>query len=773
MHQKKNCISQAILLLCLVAMYLLLCNTTVEATSDSKPLLIIGDDVDYPPYSFIDEDGNPAGFNVELAKAVGEAMGYQVEIRLDEWSKTREALESGDIDVIAGMFRSLEREKIYSFTIVHNITNGDIVTTKNIKMNSLDDLRNQTVVVQKGDIVGEYLKELDYDINFIEVATYKEVVNLIESGQYDYAGLLKLPAMYSIRDGRYTNIVLQGFILNQNSYSMAVLKGNEKLLLTLNGGLQLLKATGEYDEIYDKWLGIYEEMTLQAIFFDYLWFFMIVISIFVFFFISTFILKKLVNIKTTQLKEINLDFQVNTESLMISEKKNEAILSALPDLVFVLDNHSVFLDYRYNNGKKLLLSEEEYTGKRIEEIFPLSIANLTQENIDRAFQTEELQVFEYDLEVNGNEESYEVRMVKTSETEVIAIIRNITSAKIYRKKIEYLSYHDGLTGLYNRRFFEEEMNRLDKDRNLPLCIIMADLNGLKLVNDSFGHLVGDELLIKVANVLKKACRADEIIARIGGDEFVILIPDMGEEQVIKLIERIESNLAEERVGDLEISVSIGWSVKYDNTEIIHDIFRKAENMMYKKKLYESPKMRNQTINAIIKSFYEKSKREANHAERVSGLSLELAKALQLQDSEIEAIRILGLFHDVGKITIDDAIINKVGILSAEEFEEIKSHSEMGYRILNSVGDFTGIADDVLYHHERWDGTGYPRGLKGDEIPLQARIIAIAEAYDAMIGERSYKITKSRNEAIEELERNAGIQFDPEMVKIFIEKVLRQ
>lgn len=773
MFQRKKCISQAILLLCLVAIFLLLSITTVEAISDSKPLLIIGDDIDYPPYSFIDEDGNPAGFNVELAKAVGEAMGYQVEIRLDEWSKTREALESGSIDAIAGMFHTAEREEIYSFSIVHNITNGDIITTKNIKMKSLEELKNQTVVIQKGDIVGEYLKGQDYDIHYVEVATYQDIVNLISSGQYDYAGVLKLPAMYSIRNGNHTNIALQGFILNQNPYSMAVLKGNETLLLTLNGGLQLLKATGEYDEIYDKWLGIYEEVTLQTIFFDYLWFFLIVILIFVFFFISTFLLKKLVNVKTKQLKEINLDLQARTESLIISEKKNEAILSALPDLVFVLNKSGIFLDYRYNNGKNLLVSEENYTGKRIEEILPQSIAKLAHENIERAFQTEELQVFEYDLDLNDSQESYEVRMVKTSETEVIAIIRNITSAKNYREKIEYLSYRDGLTGLYNRRFFEEELNRLDKDRNLPLCIIMADLNGLKLVNDSFGHLVGDEMLIKVADVLKKTCRADEIIARIGGDEFVIIVTDMGEDQVVNLVKRIESNLVEERVGDLEISVSIGWSVKHDNTEIIHDIFRKAENMMYKKKLYESPKMRNQTINAIIQSLYEKSKREASHAERVSDFSLDLAKALKLPDNEIEAIRILGLFHDVGKITIDDGIINKTGILSTEEFEEIKNHSEMGYRILNSVGEFTGIADDVLYHHERWDGTGYPRGLKGDEIPLQARIIAIAEAYDVMVGERSYKRTKSMDEAIEELERNAGTQFDPEMVRIFIEKVLRQ
>ena len=193
--------------------------------------------------------------------------------------------------------------------------------------------------------------------------------------------------------------------------------------------------------------------------------------------------------------------------------------------------------------------------------------------------------------------------------------------------------------------------------------------------------------------------------------------------------------------------------------------------MYKKKLFESPSMRGKTINAIISTLHEKNKREEQHSHRVSALCKSMGKAIGLPEGEIEELKTVGLLHDIGKIAIEENILNKPGKLTDDEWEEIKRHPEIGYRILSTVNDMSEMAEYVLAHHERWDGRGYPKGLKGEEIPFQSRIIAIADAYDAMTSERSYRSALSEEIAIEELQKNAGIQFDPELIRIFIEKVL--
>lgn len=182
-------------------------------------------------------------------------------------------------------------------------------------------------------------------------------------------------------------------------------------------------------------------------------------------------------------------------------------------------------------------------------------------------------------------------------------------------------------------------------------------------------------------------------------------------------------------------------------------------------------MRGKTIHAIIRALYEKNKREEQHSNRVSLLCKRMGLELGFTEGDINELKTVGLLHDIGKIAIDENILNKHGKLNAAEWEEIKRHTDIGYRILSTVNDMSEIANYVLHHHERWNGTGYPKGLKGQEIPFVSRIIAIADAYDAMTSERSYRLARSEDIAIKELQKNAGIQFDPQLVNIFIEKVL--
>ncbi|HID0779246.1 TPA: HD domain-containing phosphohydrolase [Clostridium botulinum] len=354
-----------------------------------------------------------------------------------------------------------------------------------------------------------------------------------------------------------------------------------------------------------------------------------------------------------------------------------------------------------------------------------------------------------------------------------SLCRDIRERKEMENKLEYLSYHDQLTGLYNRRFFEKELKRLDVGKNLPLTIVMADVNGLKLVNDSFGHAAGDELLEKVSEVIKKGCRSNDIIARLGGDEFVILLPKTDIYETEQIVKNINALALKETVSAVNISISFGYGTKKKEGEKIEEILKKAEDYMYKKKLFESPSMRGKTIGAIINTLHEKNKREEEHSHRVSMLCQDMGHALGLTESETEELKTIGLLHDIGKIAIEENILNKREELTEDEWQEIKRHPEIGYRILNTVNDMLEIAEYVLYHHERGDGKGYPKGLKGEEIPLQSRIITIVDAYDAMTSQRSYRNALQEEIAIEELKINSGTQFDPELVRIFIEKVLNK
>ncbi len=351
------------------------------------------------------------------------------------------------------------------------------------------------------------------------------------------------------------------------------------------------------------------------------------------------------------------------------------------------------------------------------------------------------------------------------------MVRNITEKKKRQDEIKYLSFHDHLTGLYNRRYFEEELKRLDTERNWPLTIIMGDINGLKLINDSFGHAIGDQLLIKTANAIKNGCRADDIISRIGGDEFVILLPKTDDFEAAQLIKRIKGLLKKEKVGDIVVSISFGYETKSSEADEIEVILKKAEDEMYHNKLFEGPSIRGKVINNIITAINSKSKREELHSKHVSELCARMGKALGLEEYKIKEIEKFGLLHDIGKIAISDTMLNKPDKLTKKERIKMKIHAEIGYRILSANNDMTEIAEYVLAHHERWDGKGYPKGLKGEKISLPSRICAIADAYDAMISGRSYKSSMTKDAALAELRNNAGTQFDPELVRVFVDKVL--
>lgn len=476
-------------------------------------------------------------------------------------------------------------------------------------------------------------------------------------------------------------------------------------------------------------------------------------------------------------KEIASNKQAE-KALKESEEKYRLLITQMQQGIAVyeviLDQDGNPTDYRFidtNESYERLtgLKRECIIGKTLREVIPLESAKEQIMDFNTVAMTgEPLKCEVYEKSIN----KYLEKVVYSPRPQQFAvIISDITDRKMAEQQILHLSYHDQLTGVYNRRFYEEALIKLDKPENLPLSIIMADVNGLKLINDSFGHAMGDELIRKVAKAITKGCRADDIIARLGGDEFIVILQKTDAKETERIIRRIKGLIQKETIKTINISISFGYETKTNEKESFDDLFKKAEDHMYKHKLFESPSMRGRTVQAIINTLHEKNKREEQHSMRVSELCKNMALALNLNEHKIEELKTVGLLHDIGKVAIEENILNKPGTLTSEEREEINRHSEIGYRIMSAVNDLSDIAEYVLYHHEKWDGTGYPKGLKKNEIPLESRIISIVDAFDAMTSERSYRRALSEDIAVCELESNSGSQFDPELVNVFVQKIL--
>jgi len=350
-----------------------------------------------------------------------------------------------------------------------------------------------------------------------------------------------------------------------------------------------------------------------------------------------------------------------------------------------------------------------------------------------------------------------------NEQSIFTIDNNI----YYLKDREILLYKDKLTGLYNKTFFEEELSRLDTKRQLPISLIMGDINGLKLINDAFGHSMGDSVLKKAAEIMTSSFRDEDIISRVGGDEFVILLPMTMEKTALEIVERVKKKCEKNPLEYIKINISFGVATKTSMEEDINKIYKKAEDRMYFNKLKESKEAKLSMIEFLKHRLGKITYETKSHYDRLKELTMMMAEALDLPELEKEELRLLSEFHDIGKIGVPMNILQKEGRLNNEEWEDVKRHSEIGYYIAKEIKDASSIDELILTHHERWDGKGYPGLLQNDEIPLVARIFALADAYDMMVNDRPFQTRMTKNAALKEIKEQSGRQFDPELAEVFI------
>lgn len=356
---------------------------------------------------------------------------------------------------------------------------------------------------------------------------------------------------------------------------------------------------------------------------------------------------------------------------------------------------------------------------------------------------------------------------------IYSVGRDVTERLNREKEIEYLSFHDVLTGLLNRRYLEEEMRRLNTARNHPISLIMCDVNRLKLINDAFGHEKGDDLIKYAAQVLKESCRPDDLVARWGGDEFIIFLPKTNFDDSKKIIDRIKLNSLKYNINSIQLSIACGSSTKDDIDFTIQDLLRNSEDAMYREKSVESERNRKDMIAVIAQALYLKSPLEEAHAKRVSMLCHYLAAALKCSKDDIQKAEVAGLFHDIGKVAISSDILLKQSSLDESEWHIVKQHTEIGSKVIGESSDMRDISRAVLHHHERYDGKGYPSGMKWDEIPLISRIISLAETFDTIHERTNGNSHESIHLIIEELRKNKQTQFDPFITEIFIKDVVEK
>lgn len=359
----------------------------------------------------------------------------------------------------------------------------------------------------------------------------------------------------------------------------------------------------------------------------------------------------------------------------------------------------------------------------------------------------------------------------------ICMIEDITEKVKREEEVNYLNCHDVLTGLYNRMFFEEEKRRLDVERQLPLSVIIGDVDGLKLINDGFGYTSGDQLLIEAGKILKQGCREEDVISRIGGDEFCILLPQTTGEQAREIGRRIqklcEHSALEVGTGAIKVSISVGYDTKTRMDESLSSVIVNAENAMRRRKLLERKSVRSDLMASINATMLEKSHETAEHADRLVRHSRAIGERLNFTENMLFDLELATTLHDIGKMSVEQRILMKSEKLTEEEWAEIKKHPEAGYRIAQATTELMPIAEYILSHHERWDGNGYPQGLQREEIPMISRIINLVDSFDAMTSQRPYGKTLNTEEAIEEMERCAGSQFDPELTRIYIDEILKK
>jgi len=747
----------------IISIIIVLIFASFLSIADTKTIKVVIDD-NYPPFSFRDSNDELIGISIDYWKLFEEKTGIKIEIVGTNWSDAQEMMENGEFDVIDTIFKSDVREKIYDFTNSYATIETSIYFNNKISgIVDIDSVKGFRIASKEGGYSVEVLKEHGIE-NIILYSNYEDIVKSAIDGEIVMFIMDKPSADYFLYKFKgqdqfnYTNPVYVNF------FYRAVKDGNTELLNIINTGFDKIPEK-EISEINKKWYGEdrrENEQNLEAIRNAVIIFFSVMLILI----FANLFLNAQVNKKT---KEIN----ITAEKLNETNQYLRTILNSIPNLIFILDNNGIFLDALTEDKKEYVVEKDKFIGKTFEEVFPEGLAIDFRNEFEKFRETNISKPYEYRLLEFGDRSYYELNFSKINDEKTLVIVQNITKHKKAQKTIYQLGIKDILTGSHNRNYFEKYIGDIDSKKDY-YGILICDIDSLKFINDTLGHSAGDDYLKKVSKILKSNVTNGSMVARIGGDEFCAIIYNTTIDELETIKQNVKNGLAQndENFSFIDNKLSIGCSLKQSDDEIFKDLLQMADKEMYREKLQHKHSRKSGNVSLLLGLLKLRNFETAEHVERLEDYCQLIAKELGFNESKINEILLFAKFHDIGKIAISDNILLKPGKLTKDEYEEMKRHSAAGYKIAKSLTDIEHIADYIYKHHEWYNGDGYPFGLKGNDIPVECRILSVVDAYDAMTNDRPYRKAMSQEEAIEELLKFKGTQFDPEIVDIFIEKILK-
>lgn len=442
--------------------------------------------------------------------------------------------------------------------------------------------------------------------------------------------------------------------------------------------------------------------------------------------------------------------------------RTRALISTIPDMLYVSDlagNISPFnFSKEKDNSVYLAIMRNQTLIKEL------------RKHIFQVVETLELVIYTFHLSISETTYFFEARIHISEFKEVLLIIRDITEQINLEKTLRHLAEKDPLCNVYNRRYFENYLSNIQQMQKPLFAILIVDIDGLKLINDTLGHYSGDQMIITVARLLESCFAHLGVISRIGGDEFGIIILS----QPVHIIEsalkqlRHSVDITNQTQEPFNLSLSYGYGFHDEGTVNIDMLYQVADNDMFQNKLLKASSVKNNLVKTLMKTLEVKDYITEGHADRMDHLAMLIGQSLSLTQSQLDRIQLLAKFHDIGKVGIPDSILKKPGSLTPDEWKIMRTHSQIGEKIANESSELRNISHLILKHHEKWDGTGYPLGLVGKNIPIECRILSIVDAYDAMTNDRPYRKAMPHDEVVQELMTFRGRQFDPDLIDLFFQ-----